>query len=295
MLKLILFVALNLWIFNSLINAQESIIRDTERKKQYEKLINQANELYNDKQYSASVHFYKKALDLAPEKKLAKYRLEDIKTIFIKEELAVNMEDAEVIVNQIDSTLNEIAENLPEEKKDSLIFFISDIIPKKAATVDNRPKDWIEMENSVRNEMNNSGKIIGEEKVVEVVPEKKVVVEIVKDTASISVEKTEPVIKKISEPIVVISQKPQGKSNEELENERKKKVEELKIKYPDEKTIEIFEEKGKKTTRVVINRDNKVTVYLKVEHPWGGIYYFIDNSPFPVQSITSTSFVKNTL
>lgn len=295
MFRLLLIVILDFLIFNSVINAQESIIRDPERKKQYEKLINQANELYNDKQYSASVHFYKKALDLAPEKKLAKYRLEDIKTIFIKEELAMNMEDAEILVNQIDSTLNEIAENLPEEKKDSLIFYISDIIPKNATTVDNRPKDWIEMENSVRNEMNNSSNTIGEEKVVETLPEKKVEIEIVKDTTTVRVEKTEPVIKTISEPIIVISQKPQGKSAEELETERKKKVEELKIKYPDEKTIEIFEEKGKKTTRVVINRENKITVYLKVEHPWGGVYYFIDNSPFPVQSITSTSFVKNTL
>ncbi|MFH2143802.1 MAG: hypothetical protein ABIJ97_15365 [Bacteroidota bacterium] len=277
----------------SVARAQEGIIRDPERKKQYEKIINQANKLFNNKQYSASIHFYKNALELAPEKKLAKYRLEDIKTIFIKEELADNLDDAEILINKIDSTLNEIAKNLPEEKKDSLIFFIADIAPKKAETVDNRPKDWIEMENSVRKEMDGSLKVVGDEPVGEIIPDN--IHENVKDTFTYVPVKKEPVVKKISEPIIVNSQKPQGKTNEELEIEKKKKEEELKIKYPDEKTVEYFEANGKKTTRVVINRNKRISVYLKVEHNWGGVYYFIDNSPFPVQSITSSYFVKNTL
>ena len=80
----------------------------------------------------------------------------------------------------------------------------------------------------------------------------------------------------------------------ELIEEKKVRDEELKKKYPDKKTVEVIEEKGKVTTRTVIHKDNKITVYLKVKHNWGGVYYFIDKSPLPIQSITRFYYEKHT-
>ena len=111
--------------------AQTDIIKDKERKKEYQNIIKQANELFDQKKYTASIHFYKKALKIAPEKKLAKYRLEDIITIFVKEEKAQDKEKAEDLVEKIEKTVRQIEENLPEDKKDSLVFYIADIAPKK--------------------------------------------------------------------------------------------------------------------------------------------------------------------
>jgi len=60
--------------------------------------------------------------------------------------------------------------------------------------------------------------------------------------------------------------------------------------YPNERTIEIINEDYKKITKVIINRDNMVSIYLKVEHQWGGIFFFKDNTPFPLENISKSYF-----
>ena len=63
----------------------------------------------------------------------------------------------------------------------------------------------------------------------------------------------------------------------------------LKI-YPNERTIEIINDDYKKITKVIINREHLVTIYLKVEHKWGGVFFFIDNTPFPLENISKSYF-----
>ncbi|GAB4279969.1 MAG: hypothetical protein Kow0068_04050 [Marinilabiliales bacterium] len=255
------------------VHSQEGIIKDKERKKQYEKIINQANQLFNAKEYTASIYFYKKALEIAPEKKLAKYRLEDIATIFIKEEKAEDKNQAEELITEINKTISEIEEQLPEEKKDSLIFYISDIPSANVQKVDENIINDIKMNNRAEIDMPSINGI--EEKQNEVA-----------NIDTIQSEKN-------------VTIKPQTEEyhedkSEDLNLQRKKIEEELLKKYPDKKTVEIINEPHRTIKRVIINKNNQVTVFLEVKYDWGGVYYFIDKTPFPSQSITKNYFMKHT-
>lgn len=50
----------------------------------------------------------------------------------------------------------------------------------------------------------------------------------------------------------------------------------LKAKYPERKTVETEKEGTSTITYVYINRGEFVNVYKKVEHNWGGVFYFVD-------------------
>jgi tetratricopeptide (TPR) repeat protein len=52
---------------------------------------------------------------------------------------------------------------------------------------------------------------------------------------------------------------------------------ELQLKYPKRKTIETQEVGNSIVTLIYMNIDNRVTVYKKVEHSWGGVFYFVDD------------------
>ncbi|GAB5539872.1 MAG: hypothetical protein Salg2KO_19750 [Salibacteraceae bacterium] len=63
------------------------------------------------------------------------------------------------------------------------------------------------------------------------------------------------------------------------DNERMAMEEEqrrLKEKYPERKTFETQKEGNSTVTYVYINRGEFVNVYKKVEHTWGGVFYFVD-------------------
>lgn len=61
----------------------------------------------------------------------------------------------------------------------------------------------------------------------------------------------------------------------EVEAEQRRLIE----KYPERKTVETEKEGNSVITYVYINRGDFVTVYKKVEHSWGGKFYFIDERP----------------
>lgn len=64
--------------------------------------------------------------------------------------------------------------------------------------------------------------------------------------------------------------------------------------YPNERTVEEINEPYKKLTKVIINRNNTVNIYLKVEHKWGGIFFFKDNTPYPLENISKSYFEVET-
>lgn len=98
-----------------------------------------------------------------------------------------------------------------------------------------------------------------------------------------------PIIKKEVKPVkpkvnVIII------NNEFIEKENQRLVE----KYPNKKTVETIEKPGKIITRVVMNIDQKVTVYLKVKHGWGATYYFIEEIGFEPKSVSGIYFNRMT-
>lgn len=68
----------------------------------------------------------------------------------------------------------------------------------------------------------------------------------------------------------------------------------LRMHYPKFKTEVVEENLYKKTTRVFINKNNRVTIFMKVEHAWGGIYYFIDRTPLVPENISQGFFDAET-
>jgi DNA polymerase III gamma/tau subunit len=60
--------------------------------------------------------------------------------------------------------------------------------------------------------------------------------------------------------------------------------------YPDSKTVEEMDKPGKHITRVIMNIDGRVTVYLKVKHSWGATFFFIDEPGQELKSINEQYF-----
>ena len=65
----------------------------------------------------------------------------------------------------------------------------------------------------------------------------------------------------------------------------------LKKTYPEGRTIETFYVDGKEITRVVIRKGSIQNVFFQVKHPWGGVFYFLDETPLGIFSVTKTSFM----
>lgn len=68
----------------------------------------------------------------------------------------------------------------------------------------------------------------------------------------------------------------------------------LKKTYSNGKSIEIYPLKAKVITRVVIKNEGFQKVFYKVEHNWGGVYYFVEESPEQYRSISKYNFEKAT-
>lgn len=314
--KIFIFCAVLVAFLNQASFSQAGVIKDKDVKRQYEKVIKKANESFDKGQYTVAIHFYKKAQKIAPEKKLSKYRLEDIITIFIEKEMVSNRADAKELIEEIEERALEIEKSLHSENKDDLEMLLAELDNdiKANPPVDNRPEEWKRLEQDVRNEMNReNGKpeileteivedtskkdikpvLIVEEKPEDIIAEiesikpieKEAEATIPKDTIT-KLKKELPLIK----PVPKREIKPKRKAYAKLVEEKRVRDKELKEKYKDGKTVEVIETKSKITTRTVIRKDGKVKVYLKVKHNWGGEYYFIDNSPVKVQSITKNYY-----
>lgn len=51
-------------------------------------------------------------------------------------------------------------------------------------------------------------------------------------------------------------------------------TEKLRMQYPDQKTVLESDQPGRHITRVIMNIDNKISIYLKVKHNWGATFFF---------------------
>jgi len=103
---------------------------------------------------------------------------------------------------------------------------------------------------------------------------------------------------------VVVKKSTNTLSSDDLHSKPKVKVKEkeydrcllppLKKEYADERTVEEYDFTDKHITRVIIRESNKYSVFFRVKHNWGGVYYFIDESPLGVFSVTESLFQRKT-
>ncbi|MCK9208413.1 MAG: hypothetical protein M0P66_14975, partial [Salinivirgaceae bacterium] len=71
-----------------------------------------------------------------------------------------------------------------------------------------------------------------------------------------------------------------------IEQEQKR----LAVSYPNKKTVEELDQPGKHITRVIMNINQKVVIYLKVRHSWGATFFFIDEVGQELKSINEQYF-----
>jgi hypothetical protein len=259
-----------------------------EKERAYLRLINQGNILYSKGLFAESASHFLKASQMEPRRSYPLYKLEDIKT-------AVELFNSKAGAMPI--RLDSI-KPLPEPPKPQPrpVFTYTPPSPEEIerrvwaeirAGMEAQEKDPAAVEQRI----NALAAIVSPEQPAaarENTPANKDTSEIAAIGAS----------KKIIPEQKLLAPEPAQKTagpQDTLEFDYKAYQLSLLEKYPDTRTIEIEEDFAKKTTRVIINKDSRVYIYLKVEHAWGGVYYFVDRTPLHPENISKAFFDSETL
>lgn len=293
----------------------------------YKQAMENAKVAFGAEQYSTAVMFYREAQRIKPSSHLPRYKIEDIRTIYIANELdtiaiaeplqvdekpkkqkkkeveAEQLAIKTLAEEQATDRMNEDAEKQKQELADLKIETQILIVVEGEVSVDE-----IEIEDTERTLETGLKKmdkttsssiegpkvmdpnIKGEKREVASAP---VVEEVI---VPVSEPKPESVIKK-EEAKVVAKPKPkpkptplkEGMSADEKAIWVAKEKKRLAEVYPNKKTIEEIQKPGKHITRVIMHIDGKVTVYLKVKHSWA-TYFFIDEPGQALKSINQQYF-----
>lgn len=281
------------------------------------KILNKANELYKEKKYAEAVVWYRKALKLNPSESFARFRIEDVYTLFINNKIVETKEQAIALISEVELSQNEAEfDKILNEK----VFVARQLIEKPKV---DEVALFIE-KNRIESDKYNTTKAepIKEIKteIAEVVPVKEEAKPVIKETV---IEKTEPIKEEKIEVIAEnkISEKPAEKAIVEVQTEVKPEVKtntkieektvkinepkvetqnakevikELKIKYPQYRTEEVIEDSNKKKYKIIYNDNGNFTIYTKVVHSWGGIFFFVEKPPLPSQNISEEYFLSHT-
>lgn len=284
---------------------------------QYKQAMANAKMAFEAKQYSQAVMFYRDAQQIKPKELLPRYKIEDIRTIYIKEELdslkAVpvvattqpikkSKKEMEVADQQIKEMVEQQATEKMYNDADQVKKEISAlVITAEVLQIDDSPTiDDAAVVNDIapdrevaintietRNAQQIDHKPIEKEQGLTL--SKQEIPEINKTTDSVVPEKkpeNKPVIVKQKPEVVQTVSEPKEKSKEWIvrENDRLAKI------YPNMKTVEEIDQPGKHITRVIMNINNEVTIYLKVKHDWGATFFFINEIGLDPVSISETYF-----
>ncbi|MBR5168612.1 MAG: hypothetical protein IKW86_11190 [Salinivirgaceae bacterium] len=304
-----LFIAIILLITSTLSYSQESAT-----EQQYKAAMQNAKTAFDAKMYSEALYFYREALKIKPDAKLPRYKIEDIRTMYIDDgikEIAENKQIAqEEVKKQAEAKADERIETEIEQAQKELETL-------RVAAVIN-----IEEETSVYDENIDIADVVPtleiklpepepEPEIIEPEPEPVVAqqVEIVKEEPKPVIEQpapkevkpepkpapkpvpTKPVAKPANKPV----SQPKAMTGKEKEARKEAEIQQLKIRYPEQKTVLEIDQPGKHITRVIMNIDNKVSVYLKVKHNWGATFYFQDEiGEDNLRSISEQTFNKMT-
>ncbi|MGD9994450.1 MAG: hypothetical protein AB7S69_14225 [Salinivirgaceae bacterium] len=313
MLKLIYSTFIVLFFVGG-ISAQEFDV-----EQQYQQAMQNAKTAFEAQQYSQSVMFYREAQKIKPDALLPKYKIEDIRTIYIENELdslIVETPVAEKIsrkqkkqvkleVKQAEEKaaqtatlkMNEEAEQAREELETLKISAIAIPDDEQEPELESPEVNDIVADR----ETGIDGLNKKEQKVLEgglQQAEKTDLLEIKKEDKAIkpssldaekpveTVNKPKPVEVKPKTGAANLKKRKEKPTSEWIAREEQK----LKIKYPNQKTVEQEDLPGKQITRVIMHIDNKITTYLKVKHSWGATYFFIDEVGQELRSINEQYF-----
>ena len=292
------------------------------------KILNKANELYKEKKYAEAVVWYRKVLKINPAESFARFRIEDVYTLFINNKIVENKEQAIALISEVELSQNEVefdkilnkqvfeARKIFEEPKvDEVALFIeknrieSEKNPVVKTEPVKEPKTEIAQAVPVKEEKVEEKPVVKEE-VKSLVKETEIEnIEPIKEEKHEVIAETkiteEPIEEPIKETKVESEVKPETKATTKpvektIVNEPKVEkpnteiiLKELNEKYPKSRTEEVIEDSNKKTYKVIYNDNGNFTIYSKTIHSWGGIFFFVEKPPLPKQNISEEYYLRH--
>ncbi|MBR6082452.1 MAG: hypothetical protein IKP62_05965 [Salinivirgaceae bacterium] len=274
--------------------------QDSESEQQYKAAMQNAKTAFNAKMYSEALYFYREALKIKPDAKLPRYKIEDIRTIYIDDgirEIAENKQIAqEEVKKQAEAQADErIETEIEQAQKELETLKVATVISiEEESVVYDENIDIADVEPTLETKQPEP-----EPQPEQIEPESIVAqpVEPVKEEPQPVVEPKKTTV--VSKPQPIVSKpKPHTQpamTNEEKEARKEAEIQKLRVQYPEQKTVLEIDQPGKHITRVIMNIDNKISVYLKVKHSWGATFFFEDEiGEDNLRSISELTFNKMT-
>jgi len=283
-------------------------IEDSMRiESRYMSFIERGNLYFKAKNYTKAKEMYLASLEVKPEREYPKYKMEDIKTEVTLFN-AKNIDTATIAYKE-----KPLVQPKKEKPRKTYTYLSSEDIDKLIqADIERHIKKNTNSSDSVKAAVALFNKTIEEADSTFMKP---------KETPK-AVAKTKPIVQEpaveeaIEEPIVdeaandfeIVEIDTLIEDNDTAFSEHdmpaieapveqfnyEEYQDSLKEIYVNERTIEITKTEEKTTTKVIINKNNKITIYLKVNHNWGGIYYFIETTPKTLENISNAYFHTST-
>ena len=292
----------------SLITSTLSYGQESASEQQYKAAMQNAKTAFDAKMYSEALYFYREALKIKPDAKLPRYKIEDIRTMYIDDGIKEIAENKKVTQDEAkieaETKADErIEAEIEQAQKELEILKVATVISIDEETVvDDENIDIADVEPTLETKQPEPEPIVVEpakeepEPIVE--PEPQPIVEQPVAPAKEEPKPVEPEKKTVvtKQPIVKPAKPaPRQLTDEEKEARKEAEMQQLKIRYPEQKTVLEIDQPGKHITRVIMNIDNKVSVYLKVKHNWGATFYFQDEiGEDNLRSISEQTFNKMT-
>jgi hypothetical protein len=283
---------------------------------QYIQAMQNAKAAFEAQHYSEAVMFYKEAQRLKPNQLLPRYKIEDIRTIYIKKEMdtlqQVQIAAVPASVKKPskkeqalrDAEFKQQAEaeatrKMEADAQQALAIIVAEPKPEnvKVIEIDEEPvtePDNIDIKPIEPSRQTGMAPITKHDAKpletkpttaqITATPRPVPVIETTVDTTPAKAIEPTPKPKSQSQPVA--DTKPAQPTQEWVAAEQKRLAE----KYPNKKTVEEIEQPGKKITRVVMNVDSKVLIYLKVQHSWGATFFFLDETGQALRSINEQYF-----
>ncbi len=272
----------------------------SDSEQQYKAAMQNAKTAFDAKMYSEALYFYREALKIKPDAKLPRYKIEDIRTIYIDDgirEIAENKQIAqEEVKKQAEAKADErIETEIEQAQKELETLKVATVISiEEESVVYEENIDIADVEPTLETKQPEP-----EPQPEQIEPEPIVAqpVEPVKEEPKPVVEPKKTTV--VSKPQPIVSKpKPHTQpamTNEEKEARKEAEIQKLRVQYPEQKTVLEIDQPGKHITRVIMNIDNKISVYLKVKHSWGATFFFEDEiGEDNLRSISELTFNKMT-
>ncbi len=276
----------------------------SDNEQQYKAAMQNAKTAFDAKMYSEALYFYREALKIKPDAKLPRYKIEDIRTIYIDDgirEIAENKQIAqEEVKKQAEAKADErIETEIEQTQKELETLKVATVISiEEEAVVYEENIDIADVEPTLETKQPEPEPkpIEPEPKAIEPEPIVTQPVESIEEEPKPVVEPKKTTV--VSKPQPIVS-KPKPHTQPKMTDEEKKawkdaEKQKLRKQYPEQKTVLEIDQPGKHITRVIMNVDNDISVYLKVKHSWGATFFFEEEVGEDLRSITEVYFNKMT-